>query len=102
MVLFLFYLIEAAWFCLFVCFSHCGRDHVDDRQKFKGRCIVTQVEKILELLANRRSPASFDRLSLLIGRSDAVQHLSEELVTRRRGKGSNYSGPDGHLPEIEE
>lgn len=46
--------------------------------------------------------ALFDRLPSLISRSDAVQHLSEEIVTRRQGKGGDYSGPDGHLPEIEE
>lgn len=53
-------------------------------------------------LADRRVSASFDWLSSLISRSDAVQHLSEEIVTRRQGKGGDYSGPDGHLPEIEE
>lgn len=65
MVLFLFYFIESACFLLCFC-SHCGRDHVDDRQHFKCRCIVTQVEKIPEFLADHRFPASFDRLSLLI------------------------------------
>lgn len=53
-------------------------------------------------LADRRVSAAFDWLSSLISRSDADQHLSEEIVTRRHGKGADYSGPDGHLPEIEE
>lgn len=53
-------------------------------------------------LADRRVSASFDWLSSLISRSDADQHLSEEIVTRRHGRGGDYSGPDGHLPEIEE
>lgn len=53
-------------------------------------------------LAVRRVSAAFDWLSSLISRSGADQHLSEEIVTRRHGEGGDYSGPDGHLPEIEE
>lgn len=60
------------------------------------------VERIPEWWTDCRVSASFDWLSSLISRSDAVQHLSQEIVTRRQGKGSDYSGPDGHLPEIEE
>lgn len=60
------------------------------------------VERIPEWWADCRASTSFDWLSSLISRSDAVLHLSQETIARRQGKGSDYSGPDGHLPEIEE
>lgn len=60
------------------------------------------VERIPEWWADCRASTSFDCLSSLISRSDAVLYLSQETTARRQGEGSDYSGPDGHLPEIEE
>ena len=76
-------------------------------KSFKSTFDRKRVERIPEWafvepsLADRCLCTLFDWLSSLIRRSDAVQHLSE-IVTRRQGKGGDYSGPDGHLPEIEE